>query len=256
MRRGTPPAVLFGGLLYFVRVAGTRRTMRQIGDQIGAPAATVSQVESGQRALKEPKIPAWAAGLEVPETALHELWLLSQGLVPVRGGKPVFYSDRPGCLGTEPLTKGLIPALPEGPDLEPIYRLADRMVTLVRPLLRDASIYLDAEEFEPKYVLEAAEGIITPEQEDEDADAARGFLPFPLIEVRWSPMLGDRNPSTEKRDFLRVPQLHKPEPIVRRRGSSLKTAELEDLIRNLSGPERERVRGYIDALIEQRANQA
>jgi hypothetical protein len=230
--------------------------MRQIGDQIGAPAATVSQVESGQRALKEPKIPAWAAGLEVPEADLRELWLLSQGLVPVSGGKPVFYSDRPGCLGTEPLTKGLVPALPEGPDLEPIYRLADRMVTLVRPLLRDASIYLGAEEFEPKYVLEAAEAIITPEQEDEDADAAMGFLPLPLIEIRWSPTLGDRNPSTQKRDFLRVPQLHKPEPIVRRRGSSLKTAELEDLIRNLSGPERERVRGYIDALIEQRASQA
>src|SRR5262245_16695979 len=131
MRRGTPAAVLFGGLLYFVRVAGTHRTMRQVGAQIGAPAATVSQVESGQRAVKEPKIPAWAAGLEVPEADLHELWLLCQGLVPVEGGAPVFYSDRPGCLGTKPLRDGLVPALPEGPDLEPIYRLADRMVSLV-----------------------------------------------------------------------------------------------------------------------------
>ena len=126
----------------------------------------------------------------------------------------------------------------------------------MRPLLKDARIYLDAEKFEPKYVLEADEGIITPEQEDEDADAALAFLPLPLIEFRWFPTLGDSKSSRENRDFLRVPHLQKPEPIVRRRGSSLKTAELEDLIRSLSGPERERVRGYIDALIEQRAHQA
>lgn len=256
MRRGTPSAVLFGGLLYFVRITGTRRTMRQIGDQIGAPAATVSQVERGQRAVKEPKVAAWAAALEVPETALSELWLLSQGLVPVRDSKPVFYDDRPGCLGTQPLPEGLVPVLPEGPDLEPIYRLADRIVNLLRPLLTDARIDLEPEEFEPKYVLEAGEGTITPEQEDEDADAARGFVPVPLIEFRWFPTLGDRDLSKEARDFLRVPLLQKPEPIVRRRGSSLKTVELEELIRSLSGPERERVRGYIDALVDGRGNQA
>jgi hypothetical protein len=40
---------------------------------------------------------------------------------------------------------------------------------------------------------------------------------------------------------------------VRRRSSSVKAADLEDVIRGLSGPERERVRGYIDAVIEQRS---
>lgn len=39
---------------------------------------------------------------------------------------------------------------------------------------------------------------------------------------------------------------------MRRRGRSVKAVDLEDLVRDLSGPERERVRGYIEAIIEQR----
>src|SRR5687768_4476326 len=115
MRRGTPSAELFGDLLLMVRTAGARRSMREVGDKIGAPAATVSQVEKGQRALKEPKIAMCAAALDVSKADLHELWSLSQGLVPVGRRHPVFYSDWPG---TEPLRDGLVPSRSGGPDLE------------------------------------------------------------------------------------------------------------------------------------------
>src|SRR3954470_7427229 len=99
MRRGTPSAELFGGLLAMVRTAGTGSSMRQVGDKIGAPAATVSQIEKGQRALKEPKIAVWAAALKVSEADLHELWVLSQGRIPVGPDRLVFYMDRPDVLG-------------------------------------------------------------------------------------------------------------------------------------------------------------
>ena len=52
--------------------------MREVGSRIEAAAATVSQIEKGQRALKEPKIPMWAAALEVDETYLRDTWLRVQ----------------------------------------------------------------------------------------------------------------------------------------------------------------------------------
>jgi transcriptional regulator with XRE-family HTH domain len=41
-------------------------------------------------------------------------------------------------------------------------------------------------------------------------------------------------------------------PIIRTRTKTTPKSELENLVRNLNGPERNRVRGYIDALIENR----
>ena len=228
--------------------------MRDIGDKIGAPAATVSQVEKGERALKEPKIAAWAAALRVDEADLHELWLLSQGLIPAGAGGPVFYSNRPMPLFEDPLRDGLVPALEEGLDLEPIYRVAERIVAALRRLLPDVSIWVSAQQFEPAYVLEAEMGTITPAQEDEDRDAAKAFLPLPLIEFEWSPTGGRPHRSNSKWDAIRVPLLQEFSPIVRKRSSSVKPAELENLIRKLSGSERERVRGYVEAILEQRAH--
>lgn len=252
MRRGTPAAELFGGLIFMLRSAGTRSSMREVGDQVGAPAATVSQVEKGQRALKEPKISAWAAALEVSEADLHQLWLLSQGLVPVEGRKqPVFY-NQPGALGAAPLHAGLVPMRVDGPDLEPIYRLAERMTAVLRRLLPDVRVGVTTEDFEPPHIGTPDEASLTAAEQDENAEAADAFLPLPLIEFQWDGTPGRRELSHKKWDAVRVPLLQELTPIVRRRSSSMKAADLEDVIRGLSGPERERVRGYIDAVIEQR----
>lgn len=232
-----------------VRTAGAQKTMRQVGDEIGAPAATVSQVEKGQRALKEPRIAMWAGALEVSEADLHELWHLSQGLIPLGGGRTVFYADG---LGDEPIRNGAAPVVSDGPDLEPIYRLADRIAAVLRRLLPDAGIAVTPQEFEPPYVDEMYAGTITASQQTENEAAADAFLPLPLIEFAWSPTPGRREPSDPRWDAVRVPLLEKLTPIVRRRGSSVTAVDLEDLIRNLSGSERERVRGYIEAIIEQR----
>jgi hypothetical protein len=51
---------------------------------------------------------------------------------------------------------------------------------------------------------------------------------------------------------VHVPRLERQEPVARRRGKSVKAVELEDLVRSLTGPERERVRGYVEAIVEQR----
>ncbi len=73
MRRGTPSAILFGTLVCTIRTS-QKKSMRQLGLVIGCPAATISQTEKGQRALKEPKIAHWALALEVSEGDLRELW--------------------------------------------------------------------------------------------------------------------------------------------------------------------------------------
>lgn len=77
MRRGTPAAKVFGNVLLKFRMeAGL--SQRQVGAVIKAPAATVSQTEKGQRALKEPKLSIWAKALGVKEEHLRELWLATQ----------------------------------------------------------------------------------------------------------------------------------------------------------------------------------
>jgi hypothetical protein len=255
MRRGTPAAELFGSLLFMVRSAEVRSSMRKVGDKVGAPAATVSQVEKGQRALKEPKISAWADALEVSEADLHQLWLLSQGLVPVEGRQqPVFY-NKPGALGATPHRAGLVPKLSDGPDLEPIFSLAERITAVLQRLLPDVRIGLSAQDFEPPHVGIPDHASLTAAEQDENAEAAEAFLPLPLIEFEWDGTPGRRELSRRKWDAVRVPLLEELAPIVRRRRSSVKAADLEDLIRGLTGPERERVRGYVEAVIAQRPSE-
>src|ERR1035437_3152609 len=125
MRRGSASAELLGHLLAWVRWAGTGDSMRAMGEKIGSPPATVSQIENGQRALKEPKIASWAAALGVVEADLYELWVLCQGLVPAGRGRPVFYRERPDVLGSVALDDDkILETLHKHPELEPIYRLA------------------------------------------------------------------------------------------------------------------------------------
>lgn len=257
--------------------------MREVGERLGAPAATVSQVEKGQRAMKEPKIRAWAAALEVGEADLHELWQLSQGWIPVGHGSSVFYIDEPEVytesddgpagsvehistdggrrlfpmrheLGSEPLRAEIVPTVRQRPGLEPVYRLAERIAAVMRRALPNASIQVHADQFEPPHIEKMAGGLtLTAAEEDENGEAEAAFVPLPLIECYWAGTPGRPEPS-ERRHRVPVPMLRGLIPVVRRRAKSVQAAEVEDLIRDLSGPERERVRGYIEAIVEQRAD--
>lgn len=168
MRRGTPPAYLFGSLIKVIRES-KGLTMRQMSPVISASAATVSQVEKGLRALKEPKLQAWAVALGVKQNHLIELWELCQGYV--RSGPSwfqYFYED-----------------------LSVLHRRIELLM----------------------------EEMVAKE------------TPIPSFDVS---------------DIAPL------KPIKRKRGVSLKTKQLEDLIKSLSGPERARVQGYIEAIIENR----
>lgn len=77
MRRRTPAAKKFGEILYKLRIE-KHLTMRQLAGKTGVVAATISQIEKAERALKEPKIGIWAKALGVDESHLREEWILCQ----------------------------------------------------------------------------------------------------------------------------------------------------------------------------------
>ncbi|MFI6263466.1 hypothetical protein [Micromonospora sp. NPDC051006] len=220
--------------------------MRQVAEKIGAPVATVSQTEKGQRALKEPKIGVWAAALKVGEAELHELWVLSQGLVPA-GDRLVFYADPSNPLAAAFLGAETLRALRERPDLEPIYRLAERIADVLGRLLPYGKFQVEPDDIGRFKEERGLTGRALANEAEEYAAVIAAFVPIPFInyyEDGWSgPSYG-----------VGVPLLEKPTRVVRRRGKSVNTVELEDLIRDLSGPERERVRGYVEAIVEQRAH--
>lgn len=80
MRRGTPTAKVFGDLLYYIRTANGQ-TMRQVANRLGEKkyAATVSQIERGERVVQYPDVSNWAEALNVDSQDLHDLWWLSHG---------------------------------------------------------------------------------------------------------------------------------------------------------------------------------
>lgn len=253
MRRGTPSAELFGSLLAMIRTAGTADSMRLCGQKISAPAATVSQIEKGQRALKQPKIPAWSKALDIHENDLLELWWLSQGEVLV-GDRRKFYTEAGEALGKDMLDANIVKVLRERPDLEPIYRLAELITTVLKKVLPTSWLHVDTSEFEPLHIDKMyAHLALTEAEGDEQDEHAAAFVPLPIIECYWD-TAGGRDPSD--RFPVLVPLLQKPTPIARPRGRSVKSAELEDLLRDLSGHERERVRGYIEAIVEQRSSES
>lgn len=227
--------------------------MRLFGQKISAPAATVSQIEKGQRALKEPKIPAWSKALDVDENDLLELWWLSQGEVLV-GDRRKFYTEAGDELGTQPLDANIVKVLRERPDLEPIYRLAELITTVLKRVLPTAWFQVDTSEFEPLHIDKMYANLaLTEAEEDEQHEHFAAFVTLPIIECHWDTP-GGRDPS--HRFLAPVPLLQKLTPIARPRGRYVKSAELEDLLRDLSGPERERVRGYIEAIVEQRSSES
>ena len=216
--------------------------MRAMGEKIGSPAATVSQIVNGQRALKEPKIASWAVALGVDKADLYELWVLCQGLVPAGRARLVFYGERPDVLGSVALDDDKILAtLHKHPELEPIYRLAARICAVMQRLLPNEEFEVQPRKFEDPIPTDLDEG-------EHNGAAWEAFVPLPVIWVLW------HDPDAPGPvDALTVPLLKKPTPIVRRRATSVLTADLEDLIRTLSGPERERVRGYVEAVVEERS---
>lgn len=74
MRRGTEPAIEMGLFLKTLR-EDKEWSIREVARRMGVPAATVSQTEKGQRALKKPKIGMWAKALEFDEDRLTHIWL-------------------------------------------------------------------------------------------------------------------------------------------------------------------------------------
>lgn len=257
MRRGTPSAELFGDLLAMIRRAQTRASMRRVGDDIPAPAATVSQVEKGQRAVKFDKLEVWAGALNVETDELRELWWLSQGQVLV-GDRRVFYTEDEARkqFSDVLLRPAVVRTLERRPELEPIYRLTQLIEQGLSRVITRAEIQVGPFDYEPLHDEKSAFDIpLTPEEEDERADHAKAFVPLPVIECYWDDRPGDPRPrEINDRHLVLVPVLEEFTPIVRRRAKSMDLVGLEDLIRELTGPERERVRGYVDAVIQQRSD--
>jgi len=218
---------------------GTGDSMRALGEKIGISAAGVSQIEKGQRALKDPKIALWAAALEVDQDDLHELWLLCQGLVPA-DERPVFYTDQPDALRLVALKNVEIQdAVGAQPGLELIYRLALRICEVLIRLLPQEKFAVQPRKFEDP---------IPTDLDDEYDGAEVAFVPLPAIWVMWS------NPDIPNSPHaVVVPFLKELTPIVRQRVTSMPTASLEALLRTLSATERERVRGYIEAVLQDRS---
>jgi transcriptional regulator with XRE-family HTH domain len=231
-----------------IRSVGSGDSMRQVGERIGVPAAaaTVSQIEKGERALKEPKIADWAKALNVREADLLELWQLSQGEIVI-DGRRVFYTEASEALGNQPFCADIDNVLRERPDLERTYRLAARIAAVLRRLVPHVMFEVEPDDLGSFYD-ERWETTRVFRDEAEEYEAVRAaFVPLPWIrcysrEVS-GPMYG-----------VGVPVLTRLTPVTRRRGKSIEVVQLDDLIRALTGPERERVRGYVDAIVEQRVD--
>src|SRR4051794_31251862 len=182
MRRGTQSSRLFGALLRMIRSVGSGDSMRQVGERIGVPAAaaTVSQIEKGERALKEPKIADWAKALKVREADLLELWQLSQGEILV-DGRRAFYTDASEALGNQPFGADIDKVLRERPDLERNYRLAARRVAVLRRLVPHALLEVEPDDL-GRFYEERWEAKRAFSDEAEEYEAVRAaFVPFPWI---------------------------------------------------------------------------
>ena len=220
--------------------------MREVGERVpvSAPAATVSQIEKGERALKEPKIPQWAKALRVREIDLLELWQLCQGLVAT-DDRLRFYSDPGVSLGNQPLGDRIERELRERPEHAQLYRLSVRIADVLRRMVPRVEFEVEPYSIGDFYEREwdTTQRFDSEYSEQEAVKAA--FVPRPTIVCYSRDVIG---PVYE----VHVPVLVKEEPIARHRGTSLKAVALDELIRSLTGPERERVRGYVEAIVEHR----
>jgi len=208
----------------------------------------VSQVERGERALKKPKLESWAPALEISYDPFEELWFLSQGMIWL-DGRRVFYADHPEALGDNHLGPQIDEVLEANPDIEPVYRLASRIVETLKTILPllDISLDVDGDDKEPPYLDGFIHGQLTDLRKAEMEEfSSRG--PLPMIHGLWGP----QNVKDRIERWIQVPFIEKDQPVRRPRGEATTSEELETLVGRLSALERERVRGYVDALIENR----
>lgn len=251
MKRETPAATLFGALLTTVRLGGTGSSMRRVAQRIGTPTATVSQTEKGQRALKQPKIAAWADALEVRAEDLHELWQLSQGLVRI-DGELAFYGDRQEPFAAIPPGPDIEQVLERRPELGPLYRLASLIADALSRTLGGAHVRVDpvGEHWEyPAY----EPPLTDDERHWTEQWEERSDLPC-LRCSAVAPPEDERISEFAEGELIEIPWIRDPSPIARPRTRSADTSDLDELIRSLTGAERERVRGYIEAIIGGRAS--
>lgn len=81
MRRGTQAATEFG--LYVRQIRTTSGlSARLVAQRLGMQPAFVSQVEYGQRALKEHRVAGFAKALGIPENVFRAKWLEIQEEYP------------------------------------------------------------------------------------------------------------------------------------------------------------------------------
>lgn len=82
MRRNTEAARHVGGYLQKRRVE-KGMTQTEVANKLGKWGAAVSQIESGERALKADKIDAYAAAYGIGVTTLRAVWKEAQVLYPI-----------------------------------------------------------------------------------------------------------------------------------------------------------------------------
>lgn len=74
MRRGTPAAIHFGTYLRNTRLS-KGLTLAQIAEYLGTYSSVPSQIETGQRVLKEAKLEAWAEAYGVGSKTFRRNWI-------------------------------------------------------------------------------------------------------------------------------------------------------------------------------------
>ncbi len=165
----------------------------------------------------------------------------------VTDGRHVFYTDAGEALGNQPLGADIDKVLRERPDLERIYRLAVRIAAVLGRFIPEVMFKVEPDDLGSFHDERwDAERAFSDEAEEYEAVKA-AFVPIPFIMCYSRKVSGPVY-------AVGVPVLTRLKPVTRRRGKSVKAVELDDLIRALTGPERERVRGYVEAIVEQRAD--
>jgi len=133
------------------------------------------------------------------------------------------------------------------PDLERIYRLAARIAAVLGRFVPEVTFQVQPYDLGSFYDEGWDSGKAFSDETEEYEAVKAAFVPIPIINCYSRAVSG---PSYS----VGVPVLTRLTPVARRRGKSVKAVELDDLIRALTGPERERVRGYVEAIVEQRAD--
>jgi len=240
MMRNTPSARLLGHLLMWIRWAGTGASIRATARAADLPPATVAQIEKGQRALKKPKIASLAGALEVDSDDLMELWELCQGLVRDSSGRLNLYTQVPDPTPSASHTWSNRPGETERDhELNPEFRLAGQICTVMSRVMPRAQF--DVQPARPDDPIPHAlelDGIAAHQAPSE----------IPVLWVQWN----DPN-ALDEVAALALPLITGPSKQDRAIHSVASPSALDELIRTLTVAERERVRGYVEAVIEQRA---